>query len=54
MSNPTSPANETDQPPPADTEPANPFRYVVSPGFADLLEQLESTLLLTTYQAGKL
>ncbi|MEF8712690.1 MAG: TIGR03032 family protein [Accumulibacter sp.] len=54
MSHPTSPANETDPPPAADTEPANPFRYVVSPGFADLLEPLESTLLLTTYQAGKL
>ena len=54
MSNPTSPANETDPPPAAVTEPANPFRYVVSPGFADILEQLESTLLLTTYQAGKL
>jgi len=54
MSNPTSPANETDQRPPADTEAANPFRYVVSPGFAGILEQLKSTLLLTTYQAGKL
>jgi uncharacterized protein (TIGR03032 family) len=54
MTHPTVPANATDQPSVADAEPANAFRYVVSPGFADLLEQLESTLLLTTYQAGKL
>jgi hypothetical protein len=54
MNHPTVPANATDQPSVADAEPANAFRYVVSPGFADLLDQLESTLLLTTYQAGKL
>src|SRR5436190_15335364 len=38
-------------PPPA---PDYPFRSVNSPGFADLLESLGVTLLVTTYQAGKL
>src|SRR4051812_4641348 len=32
----------------------NPFRSAHSPGFADLLEGLGITLLVTTYQAGKL
>src|SRR5436190_381267 len=38
-------------PPPA---PDYPFRSVNSPGFAGLLESLGVTLLVTTYQAGKL
>ena len=38
----------------ADAEAASPFRYVFSEGFASLLEQLGVSLLLTTYQAGKL
>src|SRR5581483_2983329 len=37
---------------PAATE--SPFRSVNSPGFAGLLEALDITLLVTTYQAGKL
>lgn len=39
------------------TEPLasdRPFRSVNSPGFGDLLENLGITLLVTTYQAGKL
>ena len=34
--------------------PESPFRSVNSPGFAGLLESLGITLLVTTYQAGKL
>jgi uncharacterized protein (TIGR03032 family) len=34
--------------------PESPFRSVHSPGFAGLLETLGITLLVTTYQAGKL
>ena len=33
---------------------ASPFRSANTPGFADLLETLGITLLVTTYQAGKL
>ncbi|MEF8754851.1 MAG: TIGR03032 family protein [Accumulibacter sp.] len=54
MNNPTVAGEETEQPSAADARPANPFRYVVSPGFAGTLERLRGTLLLTTYQAGKL
>ncbi len=32
----------------------NPFRFVFSDGFAELLEGLGVCLLVTTYQAGKL
>src|SRR2546423_3423180 len=42
---------------PNDPHPAvseSPFRSVNSPGFAGLLESLGITLLVTTYQAGKL
>jgi uncharacterized protein (TIGR03032 family) len=43
---------------PVDPTPAiaaeSPFRSVNSPGFAGLLESLGITLLVTTYQAGKL
>jgi uncharacterized protein (TIGR03032 family) len=35
-------------------EPSSLFRYVHSTNFPDLLESLQATLLLTTYQAGKL
>ena len=34
--------------------PASPFRSLNSPGFAGLLESLGITLLVSTYQAGKL
>src|SRR5436309_13763703 len=34
--------------------PECPFRSMSSPGFAGLLESLGITLLVTTYQAGKL
>ncbi len=33
---------------------ANPFRYVLTEGFPDLLARLNCTLAATTYQAGKL
>jgi uncharacterized protein (TIGR03032 family) len=41
---------------PASATPAaeSPFRSANSPGFAELLESLRITLLVTTYQAGKL
>ena len=39
---------------PGDTESTTPFRYVFSQGFATLLEQQKISLLVTTYQAGKL
>ena len=54
MNNPIVTVEGAEQSSAADADPASPFRYVVSPGFADILGQLESTLLLTTYQAGKL
>ena len=54
MNNQTFPSQGPSQPSAADTDPASPFRYVFSHGFAAVLEQLQSTLLLTTYQAGKL
>ncbi|MDH3460893.1 MAG: TIGR03032 family protein [Burkholderiaceae bacterium] len=37
-----------------DTEAPSPFRHVFSAGFAAALEQLAISLLVTTYQAGKL
>ena len=37
-----------------DPGPESPFRSANSPGFAGLLESLGVTLLVTTYQAGKL
>lgn len=39
---------------PADKSTESPFRSAHTPGFADLLENLGITLLVTTYQAGKL
>lgn len=39
---------------PATQSPEKPFRYVHSPGFPALLEQLHVSLAVTTYQAGKL
>jgi uncharacterized protein (TIGR03032 family) len=39
---------------PEQAAPESPFRSVHSPGFAGLLETLGVTLLVTTYQAGKL
>lgn len=36
------------------TSPARQVRYVASPQFAPLLAELQSSLLVTTYQAGKL
>src|SRR5947207_13480019 len=39
---------------PGTAVPEHPFRSVNSPGFAGLLESLGITLLVTTYQAGKL
>jgi uncharacterized protein (TIGR03032 family) len=39
---------------PTDTGPDSPFRSAHTPGFAGLLEELGITLLVTTYQAGKL
>jgi uncharacterized protein (TIGR03032 family) len=38
----------------ASPQPAAPFRYVHSPRFPELLEQLQCSLLVTTYQAGRL
>jgi uncharacterized protein (TIGR03032 family) len=42
--------------PDAQNEPpiSSPLRYVYSPAFADLLEQFRLSLLVSTYQAGKL
>ena len=39
---------------PAGSTPESPFRSANTPGFAGLLEDLGITLLVTTYQAGKL
>src|SRR4051794_23326739 len=42
------------EPAPANPDPESPFRSVNTPVFAELLEHLGITLLVTTYQAGKL
>lgn len=39
---------------PRESSESNPFRYVVTEGFAELLDSLNCTLAATTYQAGKL
>jgi uncharacterized protein (TIGR03032 family) len=47
---------DSDDPQPAEPQPAEPqpFRYLHSANFPALLEQLQLSLAVTTYQAGKL
>lgn len=54
MQHPIVPDENASHPPAGGAEVSSPFRYVFSRGFATLLEQLGVSLLLTTYQAGKL